>query len=136
MNSAELVEFFGDTISVYTRARAIEDEVLIDITNHAKKFGYQCPVAITDIAMKASLQNCSQVEANIDSIFKVTCLINILKTLKEAILNNSSNCNIIIFEVMVFTPILKTEANMQFKCHLGGGDDGELVITIMLPDED
>ena len=39
--------FFGDVISTYTRAQAIEDGVLIDAGNIAQEAGFQWPVAVT-----------------------------------------------------------------------------------------
>jgi hypothetical protein len=49
---AELVETFGEPISVYSRAQAIEDGMLVDVTewgSRDKGFhgGYACPVAFT-----------------------------------------------------------------------------------------
>lgn len=49
---AELAETFGNVISVYTRAQAIEDGELVDMTEWASRDkgffgGYTCPVAIT-----------------------------------------------------------------------------------------
>ena len=36
-----------EIIYVYTRAEAIEDKVLIDVSELARKVGFECPVAIT-----------------------------------------------------------------------------------------
>jgi hypothetical protein len=41
---------FGDVIYGYTRKRAIEDSVLVDITEMAKEAGIMYPVAITSTA--------------------------------------------------------------------------------------
>ncbi len=45
-NSAE--SFFGNVISTYTRAQAIEDGVLVDAGSMAQEAGFKWPVA-TDI---------------------------------------------------------------------------------------
>ena len=42
-----MTDFFGPAISTYTRAMAIEDGVLIDITDIAKTAGLKFPVAVT-----------------------------------------------------------------------------------------
>lgn len=42
-----LVEFYGEPVSVYTRAQAIEDGYLVDISSIAKECGFRYPVAIT-----------------------------------------------------------------------------------------
>lgn len=51
-NVDAVTEFFGEPISVYTRAQAIADGVLVDVTEWAsaeKGFhgGFRCPVAFT-----------------------------------------------------------------------------------------
>ena len=40
-------EVFGEVIYSYTRAQAIEDGVLIDVTRMAQEAGFKYPVAIT-----------------------------------------------------------------------------------------
>lgn len=40
--------FWGKPISVYTRAQALADGVLIDLTETAKPFGFKIPLACTD----------------------------------------------------------------------------------------
>ncbi len=40
-------EIFGDVIYAYTRAQAIEDGELIDVTKTAKQTGFTLPVAVT-----------------------------------------------------------------------------------------
>ena len=42
--------FFGEVISTYTRAQAIDDGVLIDAGSMAKEAGYRWPVALTAAA--------------------------------------------------------------------------------------
>jgi hypothetical protein len=40
--------FFGPVIYAYTRAQAIADGVLVDVSETAKQAGFKLPVAITD----------------------------------------------------------------------------------------
>ncbi len=40
--------FFGPVIYAYTRAQALEDGVLVDVTETAKEVGFKWPVAITE----------------------------------------------------------------------------------------
>ena len=46
--SEELKEIFGDNIFTYSRAMAISDGVLIDISTIAKEAGFKVPVAVTE----------------------------------------------------------------------------------------
>ena len=39
---------FGEIICSYTRAQAIKDGVLIDVSEAAKEAGFKIPVAMTD----------------------------------------------------------------------------------------
>ena len=40
-------DFFGEPLSVYTRQQAIEDGVLVDVSELAQKNGFKIPVAVT-----------------------------------------------------------------------------------------
>jgi len=46
-NEQSAESFFGDIISTYTRAQAIEDGVLIDVSSIAKESGFEWPVSMT-----------------------------------------------------------------------------------------
>ena len=45
-----LTEFFGEVISTYSRAQAIEDGVLVDAGEMATEVGFRIPVALTAAA--------------------------------------------------------------------------------------
>lgn len=45
-----LAEVFGEVISSYSRKQAIEDGVLIDVTEAANQLGFRVPVAMTSAA--------------------------------------------------------------------------------------
>ena len=38
----------NEVIFTYTRAQAIEDGVLVDVTKEAKEYGFRFPVAVTN----------------------------------------------------------------------------------------
>ncbi len=48
--SEQMTELFGEVLHAYTRKQALEDGVLVDITSIAKEAGFCCPVAITRAA--------------------------------------------------------------------------------------
>lgn len=48
VNNTEQTLFFGDPIHQYTRADAIADGFLVDVTEVAKEAGFVCPVAVTN----------------------------------------------------------------------------------------
>lgn len=49
-NLEDLTVFFGKPVSVYTRAQAIADGTLIDVSAEAKDAGFKVPVAVTAAA--------------------------------------------------------------------------------------
>ena len=54
-NDRTITELFGESIYRYTRAQAIEDGVLVDVTETAREAGFRCPVAITHAAWEDSV---------------------------------------------------------------------------------
>ena len=49
-NEPSAESFFGNVISTYTRAQAIEDGVLVDVGSTANEAGFKWPVALTSAA--------------------------------------------------------------------------------------
>jgi len=147
MNSVN--EVFGDVISSYTRAQAIEDGVLVDLTdpsftfrpalNILKEAGIKYPVAMTFTAFARAVQEpdeplppCQDLSGR---------LWDVLTMLKHAARNGGSEVR---FSVRVWNwvrvngqRINRTKhEDVQLKALCGPGDNAEPVITIMLPDED
>jgi len=50
MQTTTMTEFFGPAVSTYTRAQAIEDGLLIDVSTTAREAGIVWPVALTSAA--------------------------------------------------------------------------------------
>lgn len=127
---------FGEMISVYTRAQAIEDGVLIDVTDTAKEAGIKFPVAltssvwsvITDIPKAHSYQDIKGRLWDLLSMFIFAIRLH----------KNSSNFGYrLIMHHYTETPSGKrVKTYLDLKAVCGPGDKGEPVITIMLPNED
>ncbi len=110
-----------DIISSYSRAQAIEDGVLVDVSDTAKEAGFKYPVAVTtavwdDCVMKKS-RSAGDPEGR---------LWDILTMMKYAAKNGGEQIN---FTVL----ISRRRVALKALCH--GGDNREPVITIMLPNE-
>lgn len=43
----DMIDFFGEPISIYTRADAIRDGMLVDVSETAQEAGFKVPVALT-----------------------------------------------------------------------------------------
>ena len=105
-------ELFGPPVSSYSRAQAIADGVLVDITEQAKRSRFVYPVAITS----ALLDSCNGVEG----------VAQLLKDLHRGIKQNAAGGDQLKFVAFGIT----------IKCVVGPGDDPAPVITLMLENED
>jgi len=131
-------ELFGPVISAYTRTQAIEDGVLIDITDTAREAGFSCPVAITDGAWNECIawtDKDSKRQVHQDQSGR---LWDVVWMAFIAIRSASNSGQQLLFQLYRVPrggrkrkPRLTT-----LKLVAGPGDAGELVITLMLPDED
>lgn len=134
MNSNDL---FGDTIYVYTRAQAIEDGVLIDVSEVAREAGFRLPVVVTSAVWEQYISwsaEDSEKQAYQDESGR---LWDVLWMLRVA----ASRCReqgVMFYELYVIRRNGRSRKPIktQLKAVIGGGDQGEPVITIMLPTED
>lgn len=116
-----------DLIHSYTRARALEDGVLVDLSDWAREVGFRYPVACTAAvwaeinAIPASRQDCEDVRGRAHDVLTLAAL-----AARRA-------GNETLFEVRLNTP---TKRKVQYRLHCGPGDGAEPVITILQPDED
>ena len=122
----------ADLIYRYTRAQAIEDGVLIDVSAVAREAGITYPVALTS----ASWGRCVTVPPGVESQDEAGRLWDMLWLLRCAIGRGDSGPQVR-FGVHVRddnrdgTPPL---ARLKAVC--GPGERGEPVVTVMLPGED
>ena len=117
-------ELFGDVISSYSRAQAIEDGVLVDVSKMASEAGFRIPVAVSaavwaDINQKPASQD---VNGRLWDILWMTRL------------RARGNAGDTIYTDL----IMQVGRNKRYrvKAVVGPGDALEPVITIMRPEED
>lgn len=119
-------------IHSYSRAEAIEDGFLVDVTATAKEAGFKYPVALT----RAVWCNYVEVPSGVQGQDEVGRLWDILTMLRHAI-RRSNGSNEMSFHLHVrndnrdATPPL-----VQLKSICGPNDDASPCITVMLPEED
>lgn len=122
-----------EMISSYSRAQAVEDGVLIDVTETAKEAGWKWPVAMTDTAY-------AHVIPSEDVAKRLGCdtagrLWDVLwMSLNKARVSNGQST--IMFEVILPQTPRSPQEIVKFKAVCGPGDTPEPVITIMMPGED
>ncbi len=117
----------------YTRAQAIEDGVLVDVTQWASETGFTVPVACTSavwheyVVPKEDLRAAGQSERGRAH--------DLLWLLYVAIRKSPARADQLRFAVMFLMGPHDTRL-IDFKAVCGPGDSGEPVLTIMLPHED
>jgi len=119
----------------YTRAQAIEDGVLVDLTEWAKETGFRIPVACTSavwhqyIVPPEGTRALGQSERGRGH--------DLLWMLYVAI--RASKCNSgaddQLFYKVIFLQAPHRQETVTLKTMCGPGDHGEPVLTVMLPDE-
>ena len=126
-----MTELFGEVIHRYTRAQAIEDGMLLDVSTPAREAGFAIPVALTLGTWDAAVEvpaGCDgfQDEAGRlwDVLFVAMCSCRRTTGQRAA------------FAVSVVTSARGARHTVRLVAHIGPGDTAEPVVTIMLPGED
>ena len=120
-----------EVISTYTRAQAIEDGVLVDVTETAKEAGFKFPVAVTSELWGSYIEP-TEADRKLgqDTIGRLWDVLNVLRfTIKSA-----KDTDQLFFKVIFL--IDSKQQTVKIKSHCGPGDNAEPVITLMLPWED
>ena len=139
-------EIFGEPIHTYTRAQAIEDGMLIDVSTTAREAGIVWPVALTSAVWADACAwsdaddkrkgggACWQSESG--RLWDVVWMAS--RAIRAGLRRGHDGRDPILFQVLRIPrdgrgvrPRLTT-----LKLQVGPGDRGEPVITVMLPGED
>ncbi len=119
-----------DIISTYSRAQAIEDGVLVDVSPVAKEAGIKFPTAVTQGVWAGVVEPDDIAKSHGES--EQGRLWDIIWMLRIACKTHFGN--------LISYQLIATQGGRQHKITLkavcGPGDTAEPVITIMLPDED
>lgn len=113
-------------LSRYTRAAALADGVLRDAGSLAREAGFRFPVALTEAAWNAAVAPPGGAAQSQDGR-----LWDVLFLLRAASRGSGA---VVRYQVQVASS--EGSSLVQLKAVCGPGDQGEPVITVMLPDED
>jgi len=134
-HAAALDPIFGEVISTYTREQAIEDGFLIDVSEVAREAGIRFPVAITRTAWADCVEWAEADSKRQTYQDEAGRLWDVLWMAKLAARRGGSEIHFQLYRIprggRGQRPRLTT-----LKAICGPGDQGEPVITIMLPGED
>ncbi|HPS86765.1 MAG TPA: hypothetical protein PLY36_08470 [Spirochaetota bacterium] len=120
-----------DVIYTYTRKQAIEDGVLVDVSQTAKEAGINFPVALTFAVWDMHVVPSEKLEDYGQSISGRLWDLLWMFRLKAM----RSNSSLLYFSCLFLDENEKLD-EVKFKALCGPGDNAEPVITIMLPGED
>ncbi len=122
----------ADLIHRYSRADAIRDGVLIDVSATAQEAGFKYPVALT----AAAWAKCVAVPPGVLCQDEPGRLWDVVWMLRCAVARGSGG-SVIPFALHLRNDNReRTPPLVQLKAVCGPGDQGEPVITVMMPDED
>ncbi|MEX2389232.1 MAG: DUF6573 family protein [Phycisphaeraceae bacterium] len=117
----------------YTRAQAIEDGVLVDLTEWARETGFVVPVACTSSVWHEYIVPPEDTKAMGQS--ERGRAHDVLFLLFHAIRHTNREGNLIFYKVG-FLMAGGKHRSVELKAHCGPGDQGEPVMTIMQKHED
>ena len=139
-----------DIISTYTRKQAIDDGVLVDISKIAQEAGFRVPVAVT-AAVYGLIENIPEKYKHEDVQGRLWDMVDMAHcAIKCNWVNSEQGCFMFILHTANTPTAAQAQAwklpsqpaygafkdRVRLKMVSGPGDQGEHVITIMLPDED
>ncbi|HQZ88197.1 MAG TPA: hypothetical protein PLV31_05890 [Gammaproteobacteria bacterium] len=140
MSDDSLANFYKEAkvISVYTRAQALADGFLVDVSEAAQGRGVKIPVAVTRAVWCRYVEWTDQDSSNQTLQDQSGRLDDILWMFYLAIKLSPNTADRLIYRLSVIPRDgnSRRPKTIKLKALIGGGDNGEPVFTIMLPDED
>jgi len=142
METDTIREVFGDPISYYTRAQAIEDGVLVDVTEVARQVGIKYPVALTAAVYDEYVCVPKALEGLQDEAGR---LFDLVWMYRWAVRSGSLRGDIGTFEVSFLLwegnragdeRVKAAQKVVTLKAICGPNDDGTPCVTILKVDED
>lgn len=136
--ATSMTDLFGPVIYSYTREQAIEDGNLVDVSETAQEAGIRFPVALT----RAVWEDCVAwgEEDNKRQTYQDESgrLWDVLFMLRFAIQRMPEDRDTLFYEIRRVPRggRGRMARKVVLKAHIGPGDQGEPVITILQPQED
>ena len=129
--------YFGEVISTYTRAQALEDGVLVDAGLMANEVGFKLQVALTSAVWSDCVAWTDDDSRKMPFQDQSGRLYDVLFMAAFAIRTSAESGDRLLYELYrVPRDGYSTEAKpVTLKLIIGPGDQGEPVLTILLPEE-
>ena len=119
---------FGPVVFAYTRAQAIDDGVLVDLSNlDVVRKHWRLPMACTSAVWGVIRSAVDDLGCDLDGVLHDLFW---LAKIHVQYADKGEHSSFIVFTCSI------GHTNHEYKLHLGPGDDGEPVLTLMFSSED
>lgn len=122
----------AEVIHSYTRAQAIEDGVLVDVTEAANRHGFKLNTVMTSAAHATAVAwdrgSWQSEDARLDDVLMLAFI--------GACTKRGAHEFLFTVGVVPNREGAEEPEEIELRLHIGPGDSGEAVLTIMLPHED
>ncbi|WP_125778260.1 DUF6573 family protein [Antribacter gilvus] len=130
-------DLFGPVIHAYTRAQALADGVLRDITAQAQAHRFTIPAAITATAWVETVQwNPVNGDHDDEESRLFTVLDTLHRKIRQIAAHEATNRLTFTVDVIPNSPDDFTTQPVELIAHVGPGDTAAPVLTIMRPIDD
>jgi hypothetical protein len=133
MTNKTITEIFGDVIYSYTREQALEDGVLVDVSETAAEAGFSIPVAMTQAAWSGLVSWDNNNRGIQDEMGRLWDVLTMGRYFARNAKGSLVDCEVL---RVPNTPKATVPRKAGFVLNCGPGDNAEPVITIMLHGED
>lgn len=129
---SDMTDLFGEVIFSYSRSQALADGVLVDVSEMAKEAGFTIPMAVTSHVWAdcvAVPEGCEGVQDESGRLWDVCWMAMVAARRAGA----SDRVQV---EVLVVRRKGGAAELQKLVMAIGGGDQGEPVLTVMYPEDD
>lgn len=129
---------FGDVIHQYTRAQALADGELVDAGDLAREAGFRVPVALTRAAWLEAVAWDSERPEMQDETGRLWDVLTMSRFAAGRASYSTDRCIVRLYRVPNEDRgrDYNEAEQIELRMHIGPGDSGEPVVTILLPHED
>jgi hypothetical protein len=133
--SDNATDFFGPVIDSYSRAQAIEDGVLIDVTTTAREAGLVLNTVVTAHVWDSCVETPENLRGTQDNAGRLWDVLYMASHYLRAAVRAGARDDRLPYEVLVRKGDGTTRIE-RLVAVVGPGDHGEPVLTIMYPEDD
>ena len=130
------MNIFGEVVHTYTREQAMADGALIDVSQAAKEAGFRLPMAVTASVWADAVAWDGSVEEECCDQDESGRLWDLLFMAHHAAVRAREGADRITFSWLRIPRGGREAEEVSAILHIGPGDGGEPVLTVMFPEDD